>query len=73
MEHHLGGEQHRQHGVDRVLEDHESASNAGKVEPQTRTMRDYVNPTKQIPISSIVLLAHHTMLNLKSGMLQALP
>ena len=55
------------------VEDHEMKSNAGEVEAQIRTMRDYMNPTWKTPISPIVLLAHHTTLNLKLGMLQALP
>ena len=33
----------------------------------------YMNPIRQTPISAIVLPAHHTTLNLKPGMLQALP
>ena len=45
-EHVLGGAQNGQHGVNREVEDHERASNAGKVEAQTRIIRDYVNPTK---------------------------
>ena len=43
--HVLGGAHNGQHGVDRVVEDHERASNAGEVEAQMRTMRDYMNPT----------------------------
>ena len=73
IKHGLGGAQNEQHGFDRVVEDHEHASNAGEVEAQTRTMRDYMNSARQTPISAIVLPAHHTTLNLKPGMLQALP
>ncbi|GFZ02203.1 hypothetical protein Acr_15g0008110 [Actinidia rufa] len=58
---------------DREVEDRDHMSNAGEVEAQTRTMRDYMNPARQTPISAIVLPAHHTTLNLRSGMLQALP
>ena len=32
-----------------------------------------MNPTRQTPISAIVLFAHHTTLNHKPEMLQALP
>ena len=71
--HILDGAQNRQHGVNMEVEDHEKASNAGKVEVQMRTMRDYMNPIRKMPISAIVLPAHHTTLNLKPGMLQALP
>ena len=70
--HVIGGAHNGQHVVNREVEDHERASNAGKVEAQIRTMRDYMNPTQQTPISSIVLPTHPTTLNLKSGMLQAL-
>ena len=69
----LGGAQNRQHGVDRVVEDHGRSSNVGEVETQMHTMRDYMNPTRQTPISAIALPTHHTTLNLKPRMLQALP
>ncbi|GFS34255.1 hypothetical protein Acr_00g0032950 [Actinidia rufa] len=71
--HGLGGAQNGEHVFDREVEDRDHMSNAGEVEAQTRTMRDYMNPTRQTPISAIVLPAHHTTLNLRSGMLQALP
>ncbi|GFZ14711.1 hypothetical protein Acr_24g0009010 [Actinidia rufa] len=71
--HGLGGAQNGEHGFDREVEDRDHMSNAGEVEAQTRTMRDYMNPARQTPISAIVLPAHHTTLNLRSGMLQALP
>ena len=71
--HVLGGAQHVQDGVNRDVVDQERESNAGEVEAQIRTMRDYMNPTRQTPTSAIVLPAHHTTLNLKPGMLQALP
>ncbi|GFY88708.1 late embryogenesis abundant protein, group 2 [Actinidia rufa] len=71
--HVLGGAQNGEHGFDREVEDRDHMSNAGEVEAQTRTMRDYMNPARQTPISAIVLPAHHTTLNLRSGMLQALP
>ena len=70
--HVLGEAYNGQHRVDRREKDHERASNAGKVEAQLRTMRDYMNPTWQTPISAIVLPAHHTILNLKPEMLQSL-
>ena len=44
--HVLGRVHNGQHGVDRRVEDHERASNAGEVEAQMRTMRDYMNPTR---------------------------
>ncbi|GFZ05261.1 hypothetical protein Acr_17g0008330 [Actinidia rufa] len=72
-EHGLGGAQNGEHGFDREVEDRDHASNAGEIEAQTRTMREYMNPARQTPISAIVLPAHHTTLNLRSGMLQALP
>ncbi|GFZ19874.1 hypothetical protein Acr_28g0005790 [Actinidia rufa] len=71
--HGLGGAQNGEHGFDREVEDHDHASNAGEVEAQIRTMRYYMNPARQTPISSIVLPVHHTTLNLRSRMLQALP
>ena len=43
-----------------VVQDHEKASNVGEVEAQIRTMRDYMNRTRQTPISTIVLPARHT-------------
>ena len=58
--------------MDRKAKDHERASNAREVKAQIRIMRDYMNPIRQTPISAIVLPAHHTTLNLKSGILQAL-
>ena len=73
MGHGIGGAQNGQHGVDMVVDDHEKTSNAGEVETQTLTIRDYMNPTRQTPISTIVLSAHHTTLNFKAGMLQTLP
>ena len=72
MGHVLGGAQNGQHGINREVVDHERESNTRKVEAQTRTMRDYMNPIRQTPTSVIVLPTHHTILNLKSGMLQAL-
>ena len=51
----------------------EGGSNIGEVEAQIRTMRDYMNPLRQIPTSAIVIPAHHATLNLKPGMLQAMP
>ena len=70
--HVLGGAHNGQHRVDRREEDHERASNAGEVKAQLRTMTNYMNPTRPIPISAILLPAHHTILNLKPEMLQAL-
>ena len=61
--------QNGQHDGNREVDDQERASNAGEVDAQTRTMRDYMNPARQTPISAIVLPVHHTTLNLKSGML----
>ena len=49
------------------------AGNVGEVHAQLRTMRDYMNSTWQTPISEMVFSAHHTTLNLKPRMLQALP
>ena len=71
--HVLGGALNEQHGVDKREEDQQRSSNARKVEAQISTMRDYKNPIQQTPISTLVLLAHHTTFNLKPGILQALP
>ena len=71
--HVLGGAQNGQHRVDRGVDDYDRASNAGEVEAQLLTMRNYMNPTWQMPILAIVLPVHHITLNLKPGMLQALP
>ena len=57
--HVLGGVLNGQHRVDRRVEDQERASNAREIEAQIQ----------QTPTSAIVLPAHHTTLNLKSGML----
>ena len=64
--HILGGVHNRQHEIDRVVENQERTNNAGEIEVQIRTMRDYMNPIRQTPTSTIVLPAHHTTLNLKS-------
>ena len=40
--HVLGGAHNGQHGVNREVEDHERVSNAGEVEVQIPTMRDYM-------------------------------
>ena len=45
MGHVLGGAYHGHHVVNKEIEDHERARNAGEVEAQIRTMRDYMNPT----------------------------
>ena len=71
--HILGGVQNRQYEVNREVEYYERTSNAVEIEAQTHTMRDYMNPTRKMPISTIVLPAHHTTLNLKPRMLQVLP
>ena len=42
----LGGAHNEQHEVNRKVEDHERASNDGKVESQMCTMRDYMNSTR---------------------------
>ena len=68
----LGEAQNGQHEVNKEIKEHERASNAGEVEAQMRIMRDYMNLTRQTPISAIVLSAYHTTLNLKLEMLQAL-
>ena len=69
----MGRTLNEQHGVDKRVEDQEKASNAKEVESQICTMRDYMNPIRQTPTSAIILPVHHTTLNLKLGMLQALP
>ena len=51
----------------------EGGSNMGEADVQIRTMRDYMNPLRQTPTSAIVIPAHHATLNVKPGMLQALP
>ena len=60
MRYGLGKAQNGPHGFDRFIDDHERASNAGKVEAQTRIMKDYINLTRQKSISVIVLPVHHT-------------
>ena len=59
--HVLGGAHNGQHGVNREVEDHETVSNAGKVEAQMRTMRDYMNLTRKTPIS-VIDFPHITLL-----------
>ena len=51
----------------------ERGSNQGEEVPRHRTMRDYMNPQRQTPTSAIVLPAHQATLNIKPGMLAALP
>ena len=51
----------------------ERGSNQGEEAPQHRTMRDYMNPQRQTPTSAIVLPEHQATLNIKPGMLAALP
>ena len=55
------------------MKDQERTSNDGEVEAQIHIMRDYMNPIRQTLTSAILLPTHHTTLNLKLGMLQALP
>ena len=71
--HVLGRALNGQHGVDRRVEEQERFSNVGEVKAQIRTVRDYMNPIQKTPTSTIVLPAHHITLNLKPGILQALP
>ena len=71
--HVLGGAHNAQQGINKEVEDHEKASNVGEVKAQMRTIKDYMNFTRQTPISATILFAHHTTLNLKPGMLQVLP
>ena len=73
LRHILGGAYNGQHGVNSRVENHERANNVGEVEDQIRTMRDYMNPIRKTPTSAIVFSTHHTTLNLKTKMLQALP
>ncbi|XP_057487288.1 uncharacterized protein LOC130773354 [Actinidia eriantha] len=51
----------------------ERESNVGEADVQLRTMREYMNPLRQTPTSAIVIPAHQATLNVKPGMLQALP
>ena len=51
----------------------ERGSNQGEYAPQHRTMRDYMNLQRQTPTSVIVFPAHQATLNIKPGMISALP